>query len=77
MENSRQVCIAGRIMSKRIMGKASFAELLDSKGRIQVYITRDDNITDSWDDWYRVTVVGQGLTVTNDDFGALILWDGN
>ncbi len=38
----RQVCIAGRIMSKRIMGKASFAELLDSKGRIQVYITRDD-----------------------------------
>ena len=42
MENSRQVCIAGRIMSKRIMGKASFAELLDSKGRIQVYITRDD-----------------------------------
>ncbi len=41
-ENSRKVCIAGRIMSKRIMGKASFAELLDSKGRIQVYITRDD-----------------------------------
>ncbi len=38
----RQVCIAGRIMSKRIMGKASFAELMDSKGRIQVYITRDD-----------------------------------
>ncbi len=40
-ENSRQVCIAGRIMSKRIMGKAAFAELQDSKGRIQVYITRD------------------------------------
>ncbi|MCD7722149.1 MAG: lysine--tRNA ligase, partial [Prevotellaceae bacterium] len=38
----RQVCIAGRIMSKRIMGKASFAELMDSKGRIQVYVTRDD-----------------------------------
>lgn len=38
----REVCIAGRIMSKRIMGKASFAELLDSKGRIQVYVTRDD-----------------------------------
>ncbi len=37
----RQVCIAGRIMSKRIMGKASFAELMDSKGRIQVYLTRD------------------------------------
>ena len=40
-ENSRNVCIAGRIMSKRIMGKAAFAELQDSKGRIQVYITRD------------------------------------
>jgi len=41
-ENSRNVCIAGRIMSKRVMGKASFVELLDSKGRIQVYVTRDD-----------------------------------
>ena len=38
----QMVCIAGRIMSKRIMGKASFAEIQDSKGRIQVYITRDD-----------------------------------
>ncbi|MDO4715544.1 MAG: lysine--tRNA ligase [Bacteroidales bacterium] len=42
VEPTRQVCIAGRIMSKRIMGKASFVELQDSKGRIQVYITRDD-----------------------------------
>ena len=38
----RQVCVAGRIMSRRIMGKASFIELQDSKGRIQVYISRDD-----------------------------------
>ena len=38
----RPVSIAGRIMSRRIMGKASFIELMDSKGRIQVYITRDD-----------------------------------
>lgn len=38
----RKVCIAGRIMSRRVMGKASFVELQDSKGRIQVYITRDD-----------------------------------
>ena len=36
------VVIAGRMMSRRVMGKASFAELQDSKGRIQVYITRDD-----------------------------------
>ena len=38
----RTVCIAGRLMSRRVMGKASFVELQDSKGRIQVYITRDD-----------------------------------
>ena len=38
----RQVSIAGRIMSRRIMGKASFMELQDSEGRIQVYISRDD-----------------------------------
>jgi len=37
----RNVTIAGRIMSRRIMGKASFVELQDSKGRIQVYVTRD------------------------------------
>ncbi len=41
-KNLQEVCIAGRIMSRRIMGKASFLELQDSKGRIQVYITRDD-----------------------------------
>ena len=41
-EPARQVCIAGRLMSRRVMGKASFAELQDSKGRIQVYVTRDD-----------------------------------
>jgi lysyl-tRNA synthetase, class II len=41
-ESKRQVCVAGRLMSRRIMGKASFIELQDSKGRIQIYITRDD-----------------------------------
>ena len=38
----KEVSVAGRIMSRRIMGKASFVELQDSKGRIQIYITRDD-----------------------------------
>ena len=38
----REVCIAGRLMSKRVMGKASFMELQDSQGRVQVYVTRDD-----------------------------------
>ena len=40
-DEPRQVSIAGRMMSRRVMGKASFAEIQDSKGRIQVYITRD------------------------------------
>jgi lysyl-tRNA synthetase class 2 len=40
--NFADVVVAGRIMSRRIMGKASFAELQDEKGRIQLYITRDD-----------------------------------
>ena len=41
-DEEREVVIAGRMMSRRVMGKASFVEIQDSKGRIQVYITRDD-----------------------------------
>ena len=41
-ESMRQVSIAGRMMTQRIMGKAAFIELQDSKGRVQVYVTRDD-----------------------------------
>lgn len=41
-DEKREVVIAGRLMGRRVMGKASFAEIQDSKGRIQVYITRDD-----------------------------------
>ena len=41
-EDKKQVCIAGRLMSQRVMGKASFAEILDSTGRIQVYFNRDE-----------------------------------
>ena len=41
-DEPRQVCIAGRMMGRRVMGKASFVELQDSKGRVQVYVTRDD-----------------------------------
>jgi lysyl-tRNA synthetase class 2 len=48
----RNVCIAGRIMSRRIMGKASFIELQDSKGRIQVYISRDDISTEAQPEMY-------------------------
>jgi lysyl-tRNA synthetase class 2 len=42
LKNFGEVCIAGRLMTQRIMGKASFAELQDSTGRIQLYITRDE-----------------------------------
>ena len=41
-DEKREVTIAGRMMSRRVMGKASFAELQDSKGRIQLYISRDN-----------------------------------
>lgn len=41
-DNFPEVCLAGRIMSRRIMGNASFAELMDSSGRIQIYVRRDD-----------------------------------
>ena len=50
----RQVCIAGRIMSRRIMGKASFMELQDSEGRIQVYVSRDDLCPGEDKDMYNV-----------------------
>ncbi len=50
----REVCVAGRIMSRRIMGKASFMELQDSRGRIQVYISRDDLCPGEDKDLYNV-----------------------
>ncbi len=53
-ENSRQVSIAGRVMGQRIMGKASFMELQDSKGRIQVYVQRDELCPGEDKDLYNV-----------------------
>ena len=50
----RHVIIAGRMMSRRVMGKASFAEIQDSKGRIQVYITRDDICPEENKDLYNI-----------------------
>jgi lysyl-tRNA synthetase class 2 len=58
--DGQQVCIAGRLMSQRIMGKASFAELLDSEGRIQVYFNRDEICPD------------EDKTLYNDVFKKLI-----
>ena len=53
-DEPREVCIAGRMMSRRVMGKASFIELQDSKGRVQVYITRDDICPGENKDGYNV-----------------------
>ena len=53
-EPKREVAIAGRIMSRRIMGKASFMELQDSCGRIQVYVNRDEICPEENKDLYNV-----------------------
>ena len=50
----RQVSIAGRMMNRRIMGKASFFELQDSRGRVQVYVSRDDLCPDENKDLYNI-----------------------
>ncbi|MDE6353051.1 MAG: lysine--tRNA ligase, partial [Muribaculaceae bacterium] len=50
----RDVAVAGRIMSRRIMGKASFVELQDGEGRIQIYINRDEICPDENKDLYNV-----------------------
>ena len=68
-EEKREVCIAGRMMSRRVMGKASFAEIQDSKGRIQVYVSRDDICPDENKDLYnnvfkRLLDIGDFIGVT-------------
>lgn len=53
-EEGKQVKLAGRLMSVRVMGKASFAELQDSTGRIQIYVSRDDISNDEEGTAYNV-----------------------
>ena len=50
----REVSVAGRVMGRRIMGKASFMELQDSRGRIQVYVNRDELCPGENKDLYNV-----------------------
>lgn len=59
-EEGKQVCLAGRMMSQRVMGKASFSELQDSSGRIQVYFNRDE------------LCPGEDKTLYNDVFKRLL-----
>ena len=51
-DEQRDVVVAGRMLSRRIMGKASFAEIQDGNGRIQVYISRDEICPDEYKDLY-------------------------
>ena len=48
----KDISIAGRLMSKRIMGSASFAEIQDSTGRMQIYVRRDDICEGDDTSWY-------------------------
>ncbi len=59
-EDGKQVCLAGRMLSQRIMGKASFAEIQDASGRIQVYFNRDE------------ICPGEDKTLYNDVFKKLL-----
>jgi len=59
-EEGKKVCLAGRLMSRRIMGKASFAELQDAAGRLQLYFNRDEICT------------GEDKTMYNDVFKKLL-----
>ncbi len=52
--DGKEVVLAGRLMGKRIMGKASFAELKDAEGRIQIYVSRDDISDDEEKTMYNV-----------------------
>lgn len=55
LEN-KEVCIAGRLVSKRVMGKASFANLLDGSGRIQLYVSRNDIGDDAYADFKKMDI---------------------
>ena len=55
-EEPRRVCMAGRMMSKRVMGKASFADLRDKSGNIQMYVRRDDIGTDSYQEFKKFDI---------------------
>ena len=54
--DTKTVTIAGRIMSKRVMGKASFAHVLDSKGKIQIYVKVDNLGVDEYADFKKLDI---------------------
>lgn len=65
IENAERVSVAGRVMTRRIMGKASFFNLQDSKGIIQVYIRRDDVGVDNYNKVFKkLTDIGDIVGIT-------------
>ena len=54
--DGKEVSIAGRMMSKRVMGKASFANVMDLSGNIQLYVARDDLGEDAYKDFKRMDI---------------------
>lgn len=65
---NKKVCIAGRLMSKRIMGKASFCDLLDSSAKIQVYVTRDNIGAENYLEFKKVFDIGDFVEVAGEVF---------
>lgn len=65
---NQKVCIAGRLMSKRIMGKASFCDLLDSSAKIQVYITRDNIGAENYLEFKKVFDIGDFVEIAGEVF---------
>lgn len=63
LEDDTEVCIAGRMAAKRVMGKASFGHILDESGRMQIYVKRDDIGVDSYTLFKRTTDLGDWIGV--------------
>ena len=57
-EQAIEVCVAGRMMLKRVMGKASFAQLQDSTGQIQLFVTRDELVEGFYNEQFKKWDIG-------------------
>ena len=61
--DGKEVSVAGRIISRRIMGKASFAHILDEKGELQIYVKIDNIGAESYEAWKKTTDIGDIIGV--------------
>lgn len=67
-EEGKTVSVAGRLMSKRIMGKASFAHILDRSGQVQIYVKSDNLGAEAYDGFKKQIDIGDIVGVTGDVF---------